>query len=77
MAAAKSIHEECTAHSGLEGKMKVLLTMVSAAVGLLLFQIGLTFNMKTELSTGLAEVRGDVKVLKQRVDTLEREVRND
>lgn len=53
--------EYCEEHSGQKALLRTLLGLVGTAVVLLLFVVGLTLNMKTELSDSMAKGNKDLQ----------------
>lgn len=66
-----SPHEECTAHSGLNSRVNLIIGLLGAVATLLVFQLGQTMSMRADVLAGLAQLEGRVAVLELRVKALE------
>lgn len=85
------VMDYCEEHSGQKTLLRTLLGLVGTAVVLLLFVVGLTLNMKSELSTAMAngnkelqddlakmssELQRDIGAVRERVAVLEYQARD-
>lgn len=71
-----SPHQRCTAHSGLSGRVNLVIALMLVAVGLLVTLLNQTGNLKSDLSSSLAVTQQQVQTLGDRVANLEDEMRD-
>lgn len=57
----------CQEHSGQKTSIQVILGMVSVAVALLLFQVGLTLNMNAAIKAELSSLRERVAITEYQI----------
>jgi hypothetical protein len=66
-----SPHEDCTAHSGLNTRVTIQIAVSAFGTLLLGVLLNVAVGIRSDVNSSLAEMRGDVKVLGQKVDSLE------
>lgn len=64
--------ENCIAHLSLADRMDLLVKLMVAALTLLIFNIGLSVNLRSNLETGLSKLEGRVMVLEEKMKNLEK-----